>query len=401
MRTLRFVSLVFLILIFSFLTFSYAGVPQMINYQGKITTPAGALIDTTVQMTFTIYDDSTSGNVLWADTVGSVAVEKGIFSVLLGSVNPIPDSVFDGNVRYLGLKVGMDAEMTPRKAMVSVAYAFRAGTADGGTGGGWVDDGTVVRLETQTDSVGIGTTTPGYKLHLQGNSTAPSPLAYVDQTGTGRGLWVNTVGGACALVAEAGNHGLRVIDAGGDGIHVENAGGWAGYFNGKAYFGDSVGIGTTSPSGKLEVAGSVKMTGFNMPTGCGMGKVLTSDASGAGTWQAAAGGADADWSFRITDTADTTLMTGGAWGIARYGNTLYGNGDSTHVNLGAACTTGTSGQNYKYCTIGGGHGNTASRGYSTVGGGYFNMAGNEYATVGGGVGNTAHCQRELFHCPGR
>ena len=95
------------------------------------------------------------------------------------------------------------------------------------------------------------------------------------------------------------------------------------------------------------------------------------------------------WTFRITDTADTTISTGGNWGIARYGNTLYGNADSTHVNLGVACTTGTSGQNYKYCTVGGGRGNTASGRYATVGGGTYNTASEYSATVGGGYLNTA------------
>jgi hypothetical protein len=98
---------------------------------------------------------------------------------------------------------------------------------------------------------------------------------------------------------------------------------------------------------------------------------------------------DGDWVFHITDGNDTTLMTGGAWGIARYGNVLYGNADSTHVNLGVACTTGTSGENYKCCTVGGGLWNTASSGNATVGGGYRNAASGWEATVGGGGGNTA------------
>ena len=34
------------------------------------------------------------------------------------------------------------------------------------TGGGWTDDGTVVRLTTDTDKVGIGTTTPDEEMEI-------------------------------------------------------------------------------------------------------------------------------------------------------------------------------------------------------------------------------------------
>ena len=125
MKSAKFFSLAFLILIFAFSTLLNADVPQMINYQGKITTPGGALIDTIVSMTFTIYADSVGIDGEWVQEFDSVKVEKGIFSVLLGSGNPIPDSVFDGNVRYLGVKVGTDAEMSPRKAIVSVGMPIR------------------------------------------------------------------------------------------------------------------------------------------------------------------------------------------------------------------------------------------------------------------------------------
>ena len=89
-------------------------------------------------------------------------------------------------------------------------------------------------------------------------------------------------------------------------------------------------------------------------------------------------------------TPTTRVETGGKWGIARAGNILYGAYDSTHVNLGVACTTGASGQNWKYCTVGGGEYNTASYDYATVGGGYQNTAsGGLEATVSGGYQNTA------------
>jgi len=108
-----------------------AEVPKLINYQGKLTTAEGACVDTTVSMQFSIYSDSTGGDPLWSESQPSVKVDKGIFNVLLGSVNEIPESVFTGNIRYLGVKVGDDPEMTPRKAIVSVGYAYNSNMLDG------------------------------------------------------------------------------------------------------------------------------------------------------------------------------------------------------------------------------------------------------------------------------
>jgi hypothetical protein len=109
---------------------SKAEVPSLINYQGKLTTPNGALVDVAISMQFSIYADSTTPFALWSETQDSVKVEKGIFNVLLGNLNPIPDSVFDGTIKYLGIKVEEDPEMSPRKVMVSVGYAYKSKVAD-------------------------------------------------------------------------------------------------------------------------------------------------------------------------------------------------------------------------------------------------------------------------------
>jgi hypothetical protein len=51
------------------------------------------------------------------------------------------------------------------------------------------------------------------------------------------------------------------------------------------YSSSRVGIGTTSPADKLDVNGTVRMTGFKLTTGATNGYVLTSNSSGVGTWQ--------------------------------------------------------------------------------------------------------------------
>jgi len=48
-----------------------------------------------------------------------------------------------------------------------------------------------------------------------------------------------------------------------------------------------VGIGTSSPATKLDVSGTVKMTGLQLGNSATPGNVLTADNTGTGTWQAA------------------------------------------------------------------------------------------------------------------
>lgn len=78
--------------------------------------------------------------------------------------------------------------------------------------------------------------------------------------------------------------------------------GWDAYATGQGAVGTGWGTnaGTASPVEKLDVAGTAQMTGFRMPTGASAGLVLTSDASGVGTWQASASG-------DITDVGDCAI----------------------------------------------------------------------------------------------
>ncbi len=107
-----------------------AQVPQMINYQGYLTNDQGDPVTGPVAMTFTIYDAATDGNSKWTETHPSVTVTDGSFSVYLGSISHIPDSVFSHMERHLGIKVDTDPEIYPRTRLVAVPFAYRAIRSD-------------------------------------------------------------------------------------------------------------------------------------------------------------------------------------------------------------------------------------------------------------------------------
>ncbi len=107
---------------------SYAQVPRTISHQGYLTNSAGHSIKSPpdIQMTFRIYDTDTGGAALWTEVHGAVTVHKGIYSIVLGSVDPSGnplDLPFDEQY-YLGVEIGSDGEMTPRQALTSVPSAF-------------------------------------------------------------------------------------------------------------------------------------------------------------------------------------------------------------------------------------------------------------------------------------
>ena len=101
-------------------------VPSMMNYQGVLSDPTTGdpVPDGDYEIRFALYDVASGGTALWTETQ-TVPVENGLFSVLLGSVNPLSPGDFTG-ATYLGVKVGADAEMTPRLQIVSVPYAIHA-----------------------------------------------------------------------------------------------------------------------------------------------------------------------------------------------------------------------------------------------------------------------------------
>ncbi|MFA5119284.1 MAG: hypothetical protein WC695_10665 [Candidatus Omnitrophota bacterium] len=105
----------------------YAAVPELINYQGRLTDTSGQPLEGTYSLTFRIYDAETAGNLLWEEIQPAVVVQKGIFNVLLGSVTDL-GLAFD-MAYFLEIKVGSEV-MAPRQRMSSAAYAMRSKHTD-------------------------------------------------------------------------------------------------------------------------------------------------------------------------------------------------------------------------------------------------------------------------------
>jgi hypothetical protein len=110
-----------------------AAAPLLVNYQGRLVDTTGNPLIGSQTVLFSVYDAPSSGSLLWSETQ-TVTPDNGIFSVSLGSVTPLPASVFSSDSRYLEVKLGSDAPMAPRTRLLSTPYAlYTANLGSSGT----------------------------------------------------------------------------------------------------------------------------------------------------------------------------------------------------------------------------------------------------------------------------
>lgn len=333
-------------------------VPKMINFQGVLKKGSGQPVaDGPYSVTFKIYDAAAGGNVLWTETQ-SVTTANGLFTALLGAVTPVPDSVFQDTARWLGIAVSPDPEMTPRQQLPSVGYGYRVSSVDGAKGG--TING---NINVATGSVIFES---GYGLHWP-NGCINGEGPFLQLNGNAGIMFVG--GATCAGVTE---------------MFLDGATG-------------KLGIGTVSPTERLQVAGTIYSTsgGFKFPDG-----TLQTTAATGGAFLPLTGGTMSGPIGNIGDPAIT--MGKGNFGTGNIndgaqafvaGSNNRARGAYSVVGGGGGATAADSNSALGYnSTISGGKANKANGMQSTISGGAQNSASGLATAIGGGTSNTASQQ---------
>jgi hypothetical protein len=421
---------------------AFATIPQQINYQGLLTSSAGAPLDTTVSVRFRLYSDSAGTLQVWSELWPSVPVVDGLFNIRMGLNNPLTDTPLLGSAQlWLGVTIGSNSQMTPLTRVAAVPFSLRTRTVNDALGGTITSDlivegfgmfGSGNDLDDSTSFV-AGQDNIVFSRHSaivsgRGNRANDS-LSFI---GSGQS---NTTFARNGVIGGGGNNRVRgqfsVIGGGGGATTADSnsvsgssstIGGGArnsvttnnstvgGGFNnrvtgidgtiGGGAINEASGVGTVVSGGLFNHArGDLSVVG-------GGGGFLPVDSNTAlSTFSVVAGGrrnlagsASADSGAVVAGgygnyaAARLSVVGGGAGNFVGGSHSLVSGGNSNDVwSHHSGVVGGESNANYAaYSSIGGGFNNllSDSASFSVIGGGQTNSSGDDHSTIGGGEMNS-------------
>ena len=209
-----------------------SAVPRLINYQGVVTGTEGPL-NGLYTVTFCIYADSLSMDVLWEEEHVGVNIDDGLLYAILGRFTPIPEALFSEEERWMGVTVGSDQEIAPRMRITATPWALRASVADSAIvvsgsssmalpfTGNYATSGVVFSICNDGDGTGIsGSSSAGDGIGVHGSAAGPDGIGVLGEaTDAGEGLHYG------GYFTAAGDNGV--------GLYAEAPfSGWAGDFKG-------------------------------------------------------------------------------------------------------------------------------------------------------------------------
>jgi hypothetical protein len=291
-----------------------AEVPSMLSYQGVLTDASGSAVpDGIYSITFSIYDDPLGDPVPWSET-RNVQVYKGIFSVVLGEINPITIP-FDRPF-WIALSVAGQPELLPRMQLTSSPYSLNAREVNGAS-----------NLFPSEGNIGMGTKDPQARLHIVTDNYL---CAIID--GHAGGSWASMRLNAAGVNSsptyeylQQGNYMART--------YVNLSHDWklqVGMTEAitASYASGNVGVGVGNPLERLDVAGAIRL-GTTIESNAGTIRWTGSDFEGydGASWKSFTSGGGGGLP---SGTLGQTLRHDGSSWIAN--DNIYN--DGTNVGIG-------------------------------------------------------------------
>ncbi|MCM2272350.1 MAG: hypothetical protein NDJ18_07345 [candidate division Zixibacteria bacterium] len=181
--------------------------PDKISYQGKATDAAGySLPDGDYSFTFRLFEYPTEGEERWLE-IATVHTDGGLFTHLLGSINPIPVWLFSTyDSLFLEIAIGPQ-RLSPRTPLTSAGYALSVNSIDNALGGS-IYGGIYIRNQTTSEL--------GARIIVGNQGTGEVHLQKADGT-FGISLFGDNVGSSAVQLPPGAIQATEILDEPGVG----------------------------------------------------------------------------------------------------------------------------------------------------------------------------------------